>query len=298
MNQPKAQSATSQDFTARRAAFRKLHQGGLFVIPNPWDVGTARYLRSLGFKALATTSAGMAFAHGLPDADWAVPRDLTLHHIATIAASVDLPINADFESGYAHDPEGVAHNVRLCINTGVAGLSIEDATGNPQAPLYDLPLAVERIRAARAAIDASRTGVLLTARAECYLVGHPDPLTESLRRLQAYAEAGADVLYAPGPTQRTEVEAIVAAVHPKPVNILLSSSQGLQLSDLAAIGVRRVSVGSSLARAAWTGFIHAARKIALESSMAGFDDAIPYSELNEFFRKDHAQRAIEDAETK
>jgi 2-methylisocitrate lyase-like PEP mutase family enzyme len=298
MDQPNLQPATSQDFTARRATFRKLHQDGFFIIPNPWDVGTARYLRSLGFKALATTSSGMAFSHGLPDADWAVPRDLALQHIATIAASVDLPINADFESGYAHDPEGVAHNVRLCINTGVAGLSIEDATGNPESPLYDLPLAVERIKAARAAIDASGTGVLLTARAECYLVGHPDPLAESLRRLQAYAEAGADVLYAPGPTQRTDIEAIVAAVHPKPVNILLTSSKGLQLSDLAAIGVRRVSVGSSLARAAWTGFIHAARKIALESSMAGLDDLVPYAELNGFFRKDHAQHAIEDADRK
>ncbi|MCU1222609.1 MAG: hypothetical protein JWQ42_702 [Edaphobacter sp.] len=299
MVQPNVQAATSKDFTARRAAFRKLHQDGLFVIPNPWDVGTARYLRSLGFKALATTSSGMAFAHGLPDADWSIPRNLTLQHIATVAASVDLPINADFESGYAHDPEGVAHNVSLCVNTGVAGLSIEDATGNPHSPLYDLPLAVERIKAARAAIVASRADVMLTARAECYLVGHPNPLAESIRRLQAYAEAGADVLYAPGPTERSDIEAIVAAVHPKPVNILLTSSKGLQISDLAAIGVRRVSVGSSLARAAWTGFVHAARKIALESSMAGLDDSIPYAELNDFFRKDYAQRAIEeDAETK
>ncbi|MCU1319720.1 MAG: hypothetical protein JWP98_1238 [Edaphobacter sp.] len=299
MVQPNVQAATSKDFTARRAAFRKLHQDGLFVIPNPWDVGTARYLRSLGFKALATTSSGMAFAHGLPDADWSIPRNLALQHIATVAASVDLPINADFESGYAHDPEGVAHNVSLCVNTGVAGLSIEDATGNPHSPLYDLPLAVERIKAARAAIVASRADVLLTARAECYLVGHPNPLAESIRRLQAYAEAGADVLYAPGPTERSDIEAIVAAVHPKPVNILLTSSKGLQISDLAAIGVRRVSVGSSLARAAWTGFVHAARKIALESSMAGLDDSIPYAELNDFFRKDYAQRAIEeDAETK
>src|SRR4051794_18809973 len=168
------------DFTGRRAAFRKLHEGGCFVIPNPWDVGTARYLRSLGFHALATTSSGFAFSRGLPDASWAVPRDLMLHHIAEIVDAVDLPVNADFESGYADEPEKVQENVALCIQTGVAGLSIEDATGESSAPLYELPLAAERIRAARAAVDASRTGVLLTARAECYLVGHPNPLRESI----------------------------------------------------------------------------------------------------------------------
>src|SRR5713226_1841421 len=206
------------DFTARRAAFRKLHESGCFVIPNPWDIGTARYLRQLGFQALATTSSGFAFSRGLPDTDWAVPRDMVLNHIAEIVAAVELPVNADFESGYAHQPEAVAENVRLCVATGVAGLSIEDASGDRQSPLYDLSLAVDRIKAARAAIDESKTGVLLTARAECYLVGHPEPLTESIRRLQAYAEAGADVLYAPGPRKPEDIQAIVAAVSPMPVN--------------------------------------------------------------------------------
>jgi 2-methylisocitrate lyase-like PEP mutase family enzyme len=281
----------SADFAARRAAFRKLHEAGFFVIPNPWDAGTARYLRSLGFKALATTSSGFAFSQGLPDAEWAVPRDLVLQHIASIVAAVpDIPINADFESGYAHQPEVVAENVRLCIATGVAGLSIEDASGNPEQPLYDLPLAVERIAAARAAIDSSGTGVLLTARAECYLTGHSEPLHEAIRRLTAYAEAGADVLYAPGSATRADIEAIVAAVRPKPVNVLLTSSKRLSLAELAGIGVRRVSVGSALARSAWTGFIHAARAIANESSMAGLDDAVTFGELNGFFHKDHAER--------
>jgi 2-methylisocitrate lyase-like PEP mutase family enzyme len=271
--------------------FRKLHESGCFVIPNPWDFGTARYLRHLGFPALATTSAGAAFAKGMPDADWAVPRDAMLGHIAGIVAAVDLPVNADFESGYAHEPEGVAANVRLCVDTGVAGLSIEDATGDRNAALYELPLAVERIRAARAAIDASGSGVLLTARAECFLVGHPDPLRESLRRLQAYAEAGADVLYAPGPTKREDIQAIVKAVEPKPVNILMGSETGLRVADLAAMGVRRISVGSSLSRAAWTGFIRAASAIAREGSFAGFADIEPYRDLNEFFRDDLKKRS-------
>jgi 2-methylisocitrate lyase-like PEP mutase family enzyme len=265
-------------------AFRKLHESGCFVIPNPWDIGTARYLRHLGFKALATTSAGLAFSRGLPDT--AVPRDTVLAHVAEIVAAVDLPVNADFESGYAHDPEGVAENVRLCVETGVAGLSIEDATGDRTAPLYDLPLAVERIRAARSAIDASGSGVLLTARAECFLVGHVEPLKESIRRLEAYAEAGADVLYAPGPRSREDIRAIVTAVAPKPVNVLMSANTGLRVSDLAELGVRRISVGSSLARAAWGAFIRAARAIAEEGGFAGLDGAAPFAELNGFFRRD------------
>lgn len=272
-------------------SFRKLHESGCFVIPNPWDFGTARYLRRLGFPALATTSAGAAFSRGLPDADWAVPRDAMLEHIAGIVSAVELPVNADFESGYAHRPEDVGANVRLCIGTGVAGLSIEDATGDPAAPLYELPLAVERIGAARAAIDASGTGVLLTARAECYLVGHADPLQESIRRLQAYAEAGADVLYAPGPKSREDIEAIVKAVHPKPVNVLMGVNTGLRVPDLAEMGVRRISVGSSLARAAWTGFIRAATAIAREGSFAGFDDIEPYKDLNDVFREDLKERS-------
>jgi 2-methylisocitrate lyase-like PEP mutase family enzyme len=279
----------TSDFTARRAAFRKLHESGCFVIPNPWDIGTARYLRHLGFPALATTSAGFAFSRGLPDADWAVPRDSVLQHIREIAGAVELPVNADFESGYAHEPDGVAENVRLCIATGVAGLSIEDATGDPHRPLYELSVSVERIRAARVAIDASRSGVLLTGRAECFLVGHPDPLRESIRRLQAYSEAGADVLYAPGPRSREDIQAIVSAVHPKPVNVLMSAHTGLRVPDLAGMGVRRISVGSSLARAAWTAFMAAAREIAAQGSFARFDGMTPYSEINALFREDWKQ---------
>ena len=278
------------DFTARRAAFRKLHQSGCFVIPNPWDIGTARYLRGLGYKALATTSAGFAFSRGLPDAEWAVSRDLMLGHIAEIVASVDLPVNADFESGYAHEPESVAENVRLCIETGVAGLSIEDASGNPDHPLYELPLAIERIHAARQAVDASGADVLLTARAECFLVGHSDPLRESIRRLQAYAAAGADVLYAPGPTKREDVQAIVNTVAPKPINILLSANTGLSVPDLAALGVRRISTGSGLSRAAWTGFIRAAKEMAEQGTTTAFDGMTPYVELNKFFEEDHKKQ--------
>ena len=278
------------DPTSRRAAFRRLHERGCFLIPNPWDVGTARYLRHLGFQALATTSSGFSFSRGLPDGDWAVPRDAALGHIAEIVAATDLPVNADFESGYAREAGALADNVRLCMDTGVAGLSIEDSTGDPARPLYELPQAVERIRAARAAIDAAGGGVLLTARAECHLVGHPDALRESIRRLQAYAEAGADVLYAPGPRTRGDISAIVAAVAPRPVNVLMSANAGLRLSDLADLGVRRVSVGSALARAAWTGFIAAATAMAREGSFAGFEGAVPFAELNDFFREEMKRR--------
>jgi 2-methylisocitrate lyase-like PEP mutase family enzyme len=272
------------DFTARRAAFRQLHAEGCFVIPNPWDPGTARYLRHLGFPALATTSSGFAFSHGLPDASWAVPRDMMLRHIADMVGATDLPVNADFESGYAHAPDELYDNVRLCIETGVAGLSIEDANGKIDSPLYDLPLAIDRIRAARAAVDASGSGVLLTARAECYLVGHSDPLRESIRRLEHYADAGADVLYAPGVKDPEEIRAVVAAVAPKPVNVLMAANTGLKVRDLAAMGVRRVSVGSSLARTAWTAFIRAATLIAEDGSFTGFDGNIPFADLNAFFR--------------
>ena len=278
------------DFTSRRAAFRKLHEAGCFLIPNPWDIGTARYLRHIGFLALATTSSGFSFSRGLPDTDGAVSRDAALGHFAEIVAAVELPVNADFGSGYAHEPEVVAENVRLCVATGVAGLSIEDATGASSKPLYDLPLAVERIRAARAAIDESGGGVLLTARAECYGVGHPEPLKESIRRLEAYAEAGADVLYAPGPREPEDIRAIVAAASPKPVNVLMSANTGLRAPDLARLGVRRVSVGSALARAAWSGFIRAAKATAEEGSFAGFDGSVSFAELNEFFREDLKKR--------
>jgi len=270
------------DFSARRAAFRKLHESGCFVIPNPWDIGTARYLRHLGFRALATSSAGFAFSRGLPDA--AVPCDAMLNHIAELVASVDLPVNADFESGYAQDPAGVARNVARCVETGVAGLSIEDSTGDRAKPLYDLPVAVERLKAARAAIGDS--GVLLVGRAECFLVGHPDPLQEAILRLQAYAEAGADVLYAPGVRQRADIQAIVSAVSPKPVNVLMSANTGLKVSDLAEMGVRRVSVGSSLARSAWGGFIRAAKAIAADGTFAEFEHCAPFAELEGFFKED------------
>jgi 2-methylisocitrate lyase-like PEP mutase family enzyme len=275
----------------RRAAFRALHESGCFVIPNPWDVGTARYLRHLGFKALATTSSGFSFTKALPDTDWAVPVDMALAHIAEIVDATELPVNADFESGYAHEPEGVAANVKCCVATGVAGLSIEDSTGDNDKPLYDLDLAVERMKAARAAIDESGAGVLLTGRAECYLVGHADPLNESIRRLQAYAEAGADVLYAPGPRKREDIKTIVEAVRPKPVNILMSSNVGLRVQDLAELGARRISVGSSLSRAAWAGFIRAATAIAKEGSFAGFDGSVSFAELNGLFREDLKERS-------
>ncbi len=281
---------TGSKVQARRALFRKLHESGCFVIPNPWDIGTARYLQALGFPALATTSAGFAFSRGLPDSERAVPRDIVLKHIAEIVSAVDVPVNADFESGYAQVPEGMAENVRLCVAAGVAGLSIEDATGDRHSPLYDLEVAVDRIKAARAAIDQSGSSALLTARAECYLSGHPEPLRESIRRLQAYAEAGADVLYAPGPRERQDIQAIVAAVRPKPVNILMSSNTGLTVSDLAAIGVRRVSVGSALARAAWGAFIRAAKAIAGEGSFGGLDGSVAVAELNGFFRDDLKRR--------
>jgi 2-methylisocitrate lyase-like PEP mutase family enzyme len=274
------------DVTARRAAFRTLHQGGCFLIPNPWDVGSARYLQGLGFKALATTSSGFAFSRGRPDSAAAVPLEMALAHFEEIVAASDLPVNADFQAGYADEPEGVAANIRRCLETGVAGLSIEDSTGDAQRPLYDLGLAVERIKAARATIDASHTGVLLTARAECYLVGTAEPLRESIRRLEAYAQAGADVLYAPGPCERGDIKAIVDAVAPKPVNVLMSSYTGLQLSDLAELGVRRVSVGSALARAAWTGFIRAARAMVETGRFLELQDAVSFDALNGFFDAD------------
>jgi 2-methylisocitrate lyase-like PEP mutase family enzyme len=274
----------------RCRAFRRLHEGGCFVIPNPWDIGSARYLRQLGFPALATTSAGFAFSQGLPDSDAAVPRDLSLAHIAVIAAAVDLPVNADFASAYAIRPEDVADNVARCVATGVAGLSVEDGTGDPASPLYELPLAVERIRAAREAIDRTGIDVLLTARAECYHAGHPDPLRESVRRLQAYAEAGADVLFAPGPQRADDIRTLVEAVRPKPINLLVVSDIGLGVADLAALGVRRISVGGALALSAWGGFARAARTLKTEGSFAGLSGLMPYTEVNGFLAEDLRSR--------
>lgn len=271
------------DVSSYRAAFRALHESGCFVIPNPWDVGTVRALTQLRFRALATTSAGFSFTRGLPDSPTGLSVDTMLDHIAEITSVANLPVNADFQSGYASDPEGVAANVRRCVATGVAGLSIEDQTGVPERPLYDLPEAVDRVRAARAAIDSCGADVLLTARAECYQVGQPDALRQSISRLQAYAEAGADVLYAPGPRNLDDIRTIVESVKPKPVNALMATNVGLRVSDLAEIGVRRVSVGSALSRAAWGAFLRAAREIAKDGSFAGLDGAATFDELKAIF---------------
>ena len=254
-------------------------------MPNPWDPGSALFLQHLGFEALATTSAGFAFTRGLPDEVRAVPLETMLAHIRDIVAATPLPVNADFQSGYADEPEEVAANVALCIATGVAGLSIEDGTGDSASPLYEERLAVERVRAARAAIDESGIPVVLTARCEAWLVGHPDPARVALERLAAYAEAGADCLFAPGVRDPQEIAAMVKAVSPKPVNVLVSApSADLSVSRLADLGVRRISVGSALARAAWGAFIRAARTLATEGSFDGLAGAAPFGELNGLFR--------------
>src|SRR5436190_5561082 len=243
----------------KRRAFRALHERGCFVIPNPWDIGTARYLQHLGFSALATTSSGAAWSLGLPDN--AVGRDAMLAHVTSIVAASDLPVNADFESGYASSAREVGESVGMCVDTGVAGLSIEDSTGDADNPLFSLDDAVARIRAARRAIDAKDPQVVLVGRAECFLVGRTD-LDETIGRLKAYAAAGADCLYAPGIRTREHIARIVEAVAPKPVNVLIGGALGFTVKDLAEIGVRRISVGGALARAAWGGFIRAARAMA------------------------------------
>ena len=270
---------------ARRKAFRALHEQGCFVIPNPWDVGSARYLQHLGFPALATTSAGYAFSQGLPDSGdgGILARDRNLAYIASVTAAVDLPVSADFMSGYGVEPQDVAESVARCVATGVAGLSIEDATDDPTSPLYDLTLAVERVRAARQAIDESGHDVLLTARAECYHVGHPDPFRESVRRLEAYGSAGADVLFAPGPQNPAEIRALVEAVAPKPVNLLVVRDIGLGVDEIAELGVRRISVGGALALAAWTGFMHAAETLKSQGSFAGLANLVSYTDINGLF---------------
>jgi 2-methylisocitrate lyase-like PEP mutase family enzyme len=287
MNNPKQGLSVSRSTVSDRCqAFRALHERGCFVIPNPWDAGSARYLQHLGFKALATTSAGFAFSQGLPDSDVAVSRDRTLANIAEIVAAVDLPVSADFSSCYGVSPSDVADSVTRCVATRVAGLSIEDATGEPSTPLYDLSLAVERVKAAREAIDRSDTGVLLTARAECYHVGHADPLRESVRRLQAYAQAGADVLFAPGPRKPEEIKALVEAVHPKPLNLLVVSDIGLGVDDIAALGVRRISVGGAFALAGWAAFMRAAQAVKMSGSFSGLANIASYPEINELFAAD------------
>ena len=259
--------------------FRELHESGCFVIPNPWDVGSARLLAQMGFPALATTSSGFAWTLGRPDNH--VTLDEALAHFRAISAAVDVPVNGDFEGGFAADAKTVGANVAAAAATGLAGLSIEDSTGNAANPLFDFDLSVERIRAARKAIDDSGTGVLLTGRCETYLVGRPD-LAEAIRRLCAYAEAGADCLYAPGVRDAVEIKAIVEAVAPKPVNVLVGSDFAT-VEELRALGVRRISVGGALARAAWGGFLEAAREIAEHGTFKALTRAIPFADINRSF---------------
>jgi 2-methylisocitrate lyase-like PEP mutase family enzyme len=269
------------DVSARRRTFRQLHDSGCFVIPNPWDIGSALYLQRLGFQALATTSSGAAWRHGKADGQMSVEEVLV--HLREMVAATPLPVNADFEGGFAADADGVARNVRLAVETGVAGLSIEDSTGDADAPLRELGVAVQRMRAARAAIDASDGDTLLVGRAENFIVGRPD-LDDAIRRLQAYAEAGADCLYAPGIKTREQIAAVVAAVVPKPVNLLVGATSELTMRDIEALGVRRVSVGGALARSAWGGFMRAAQGIATEGRFDGFAQAASGAELNGMFR--------------
>jgi 2-methylisocitrate lyase-like PEP mutase family enzyme len=270
-------------------AYRKLHESGCFVIPNPWDVGSARYLQGLGFKALASTSAGYAFTQGLPDG--AVTCDMMLAHLKELCAATDVPVNADFEGGYADDPDGVAKNVRRCIDTGVAGLSIEDSTSDPNIPLYEFDLALARVKAARAAIDKAGGEVVFTARSEGFIRNRPD-LDETIRRLKAFADAGADCLYAPGIKTREQIEAVVKAVAPKPVNFLMVSATQFTAADLAAMGIRRISVGGTLARVAWTAVIRVAREIMQDGKFTGFDGAVANAELNKFFTDDIKKRGL------
>lgn len=271
----------------KRRAFRALHQSGCFVIPNPWNVGSARYMQGLGFKALATTSSG--YAHSIGYADGDVTRDMMLAHYREIAQATDIPLNADFEGGYADDPDEVAANVRLCIDTGVAGLSIEDFTGDETDPLYDFDLAVKRVRATRDAIDKAGGDVVFTARTEGFIHNRPD-LDETIRRLKAFADAGADCLYSPGIKTREHIEATIKTVAPKPINFLNSGVFGYTVSDLAALGVRRISVGGTMARVAMHGFIQSARQIAQDGKFDSFAGVVTNAELNKFFHDDLQRR--------
>jgi 2-methylisocitrate lyase-like PEP mutase family enzyme len=265
----------------KRRAFHKLHEAGCFVIPNPWDVGSARYLQGLGFKALATTSSGFAWSHG--HRDGGMSRDRVLDHLTDMVEATDLPINADFEHGFAPDAAGVAESVRLAVESGVAGLSIEDSTGYAAQPLYDVDTAVDRIRAARKAIDKAGGDTLLVGRAEGFLHGRPD-IEHTVHRLKAYANTGADCLYAPGIHTPEHISAVVAGVAPKPVNLLMGWPGNLTMREIAALGVRRVSVGGALARSAWGGFMRAAKLIIEQGKFDGFADAASGKELDEFFR--------------
>ena len=273
-------TANRPSIADKRRAFRKLHEGGCFVIPNPWDAGSARYLQSLGFKALASTSSGFAWSQARADSH--VPRDVVLAHLRTLVEATDLPVNADFESGYARDAAAVAESVRLAVETGVAGLSIEDATGDGADPLYPIDVAVERLRAARRAIDATGGDTLLVGRAENFIVDRPD-LADAIARLKAYSNAGADCLYAPGIRTREQIAAVVKAVAPKPVNLLIGFASDLTLADAEALGVRRISVGGALARSAWGAFMRTAKLIAEEGRFDGFRDAAQGAALNALF---------------
>jgi 2-methylisocitrate lyase-like PEP mutase family enzyme len=272
----------------KRRAFRALHEAGCFAIPNPWDIGSARMLQGLGFKALASTSSGFAWSQGHPDNG--VRRDAVLAHLRELVAATEVPVNADFESGFGADAAAVAHSVRLAVETGVAGLSIEDSTGDAARPLHSVDEACTRLHAARRAIDAAGSEVLLVGRAECFLGGRPD-LDETIVRLKAYAQAGADCLYAPGIRTREQIAAVVAAVAPKPVNLLIGSASELTMQEIAALGVRRVSVGGALARAAWGGFLRAAKQLAGEGRFDGFAGAASGQELNAFFADDAKRRS-------
>jgi 2-methylisocitrate lyase-like PEP mutase family enzyme len=263
----------------KRATFRKMHETGCFVLPNPFDVGSAKALQHIGFKALASTSAGFAWTIG--KADNRVTLDDVCAHLGALCAAVDLPVNADFEGGFAHEPDKVGANVARAVKTGVAGLSIEDSTGDAAKPLYERGLAVSRIKAARAAIDGDKSGVLLTGRCEGFLVGQAD-LAMVIDRLKAYSEAGADCLYAPGIRTKEQIEAVVKAVHPKPVNFL-QGWPGLSVTEAADLGVRRISVGGSLARTAWAGFMRAAREIAEQGTFSELGSGYSGAELNKMF---------------
>ncbi len=263
----------------KRATFHKMHEAGCFVIPNPWDIGSAKALQHMGFKALASTSAGFAWTIG--KADNRVTLDDVCAHLAALCDAVELPVNADFEGGFAHQPDKVAANVARAVKTGVAGLSIEDSTGDAAKPIYERAFAIERIKAARAAIDADNSGVMLVGRCEGFLVGQTD-LNMVIDRLQAYAEAGADCLYAPGIRSKEQIAAVVKAVHPKPVNLLLGWP-GLSVAEVAELGVRRISIGGSLARAAWGGFMRAAREIAEKGTFTELGNGYPGGELNKMF---------------
>jgi 2-methylisocitrate lyase-like PEP mutase family enzyme len=288
----RSQSAARPSIADKRRAFRKLHESGCFAIPNPWDVGSAIYLQSLGFKALASTSSGFAWSRGR--ADNTPTRGEILAHIAELAAAADVPLNADFENGFGADAAGVAESVRLAAETGIAGLSIEDSVGprlqgtragaTPDAPLFDLDAAVERVRAARSAIDQSGVDVMLIGRAECFLVGQPN-IGETIARLVAYSNAGADCLYAPGIQNPEHIRRLVEAVHPKPVNVLVMTPETQNMRQLAELGVRRVSVGGALARAAWGGFMHAAREIAEQGRFDALANAASGRSLNALFEK-------------